>query len=149
MRYKTPLLALLVVIAALSAYACSSGDDDGSSPTLFAQFDGNIFTVKRTGNAISGAFLVSGAFDVVVTSDSVTSDNSRLYVYEIVQEGGGFRTKKVAGSGPKAVAEHTVQRPGPILDLTFDLGPGEYYVHVDTAPENGWTMTVTGVSSVR
>ena len=40
------------------------------------------------------------------------------------------------------------QRPGPVLDLTFDLGQGEYYVLLKTESESLWTMTVKGVSGV-
>jgi hypothetical protein len=142
MRQTTLLLALPVLALVLLAAAC--GDDGGSGTGL----NNGTLTVTRQGNAVSGLFTVSGAFDVRVTGNNVTPDNSRVIVYSVSPVGDGFRTKVVAGSGPKAQGEGITQRPGPVLDLTFDLGPGDYYVLVKTDPANQWTITVTNVVSL-
>ncbi|MCH7484515.1 MAG: hypothetical protein IIA90_05125 [Chloroflexi bacterium] len=141
MSRRTPLLTLLVLLTASLAFACS--DDGGTQPLGLV---GDTLTVSRTGDGISGSFVTDGVFDVRVVGDDVTVDNSRLIVFRLTPQGNGFRTAIVTGSGPKAVAEGVTQRPGPILDLTFDIGPGEYYVLLKTDSTNVWTMTVKGVS---
>ena len=141
MRYQPPLIALLVILAASLAFACSG--DGGTQPDGLV---GDTLTVSRTGDGVSGAFVTDGVFDVRVVGDDVTVDNSRLIVYQLTSQENGFRTAIVAGSGPKAVAEGVTQRPGPVLDLTFDIGQGEYYVLLKTDSASVWTMTVKGVS---
>lgn len=136
MRYQPPLITLLVLLAVSLAFACGSGGDDGDT-----------ITVSSVGDGFSGAFVTDVAFDVRVVGDNVTVDNSRLIVYQLTPHENGFRTAIVTGSGPKAVAEGVTQRPGPILDLTFDIGQGEYYVLLKTDSTNVWTMTVKGVFS--
>ncbi len=147
MRYRPPLITLLVLLAASLAFACSDdGDDLGADPTLGASLEGDTLTVSRVGDGVSGAFVTDGVFDVRVVGNDVTVDNSHLIVFQLTPQGNGFRTAIVAGSGPKAVAEGVTQRPGPILDLTFDIGQGEYYVLLKTDSVSVWTMTVKGVS---
>ena len=149
MPYRTPLLALLILLASLSALACSSGGDDGEAdPTQGASIDGDTLTSIGSGDGVSGGFLTDGVFDVRVVGDDVTVDNSRLIVYQLTPQENGFRTAIVTGSGPKAVAEGVTQRPGSILDLTFNIGQGEYYVLLKTDSTSVWTMTVTGVSGL-
>ena len=135
MPHKQALITLLLLLTASLAFACSGGDVAADT-----------ITVSRTGDGVSGAFLTNGLFDVRVVGDDVTTDNSRLIVYQLTPQGTGFRTAIVTGSGPKAVAEGVTQRPGPVLDLTFDIGQGEYYVLLKTESESIWTMTVKGVS---
>jgi hypothetical protein len=147
MRTRLPLLAALLALA-LIAIAC--GDDGAGGPTATPAgglVDG-VLTVTRQGNAVSGLFTVEGPFDVRVSGDNVTTANSRIFLYNITPSGNGFRTKVVAGSGPKAQGEGITQRPGQTLDLTFDLGPGDYYVLVKTDPANQWTITVTNVAGL-
>ena len=72
----------------------------------------------------------------------------RLIVFQLTPQGNGFRTAIVTGSGPKALANGVTQRPGPLLDLTFDIGQGEYYVLLKTESASVWTMTVKGVSGL-
>ncbi len=147
MPHKQALLAFLVLLAASLALACS--DDGGSNdPTATprAGISGDTLTVSRAGNGVSGAFITDGAFDVLVVGDDVTVDNSRLVIFRLTPEGNGFRTAIVTGSGPKALAEGVTQRPGQLLDLTFDIGAGEYYVLLKTESASAWTMTVKGVS---
>ena len=110
--------------------------------------DHDRFDIRCSGRSVSGAFLTDGVFDVRVTGDDVTVDNSRLIVYQSTPQENGFRTAIVTGSGPKAVAEGVTQRPGSILDLTFNIGQGEYYVLLKTDSTSVWTMTVTGVSGL-
>ena len=149
MRYRTPLLALLLLLASLLAFACtSSGDDEGADPTQGASLEGDTLTAIGVGDGLSGAFVTDGVFDVRVVGNDVTVDNSRLIVYQLTQEEDGFRTAIVTGSGPKAVAEGVTQRPGQILDLTFAIGQGEYYVLLKTDSTSVWTMTVIGVSGL-
>ena len=149
MRYRTPLLSLLVLLPASLAFACtSSGDDEGANPTQGASLEGDTITVSSTGDGIIGSFVTDGVFGVRVVGNDVTVDNSRLIVYQLTPQGNGFRTSIVTGSGPKAIAEGVTQRPGPILDLTFDIGQGEYYVLLKTDSDSVWTMTVTGVSGL-
>jgi hypothetical protein len=146
MRTCLPLLAALL---ALTLFAACGGDDTGG-PTGAPQgglVDGTL-TVTRQGNAVSGLFTVEGPFDVRVSGDNVTTANSRIILYNITPSGNGFRTKIVAGSGPKAQGEGITQRPGEILDLTFDLGPGDYYVLVKTDPANQWTITISNVAGL-
>lgn len=149
MQYRTPLIALLVLLTASLALACGSGD--GGNDTGAAQrasLDGDTLTVSRSGNGVSGAFETDGVFDVRVVGDNITTDNSRLIVFRLTPEGDGFRTSIVTGSGPKALAEGVTQRPGPVLDLTFDIGAGEYYVLLKTESVSAWTMTVKGVAGL-
>ena len=123
MPHKQVLAALLVLLAAFVAFACSSdGDNGGASPTLGARLEGDTLTTIRVGDGNSNSFLTDGVFDVRVVGDDVTVDNSRLIVFRLTPEGDGFRTAIVTGSGPKALAEGVTQRPGQILDLTFDIG---------------------------
>jgi hypothetical protein len=142
MRYRTPLIALLVLLTASLALACGSGDggDDGLA--------GDTITVSRVGDSAVGSFLADGVFAVRVVGDGVTTDNTRLIVFRLTPAGNGFRTAIVTGSGPKALAQGVTQRPGPVLDLTFDLGQGEYYVLLKTESASTWTMTVQGVSGL-
>ena len=140
MPHKQALIILLVLLAASLAFACS---DDGTPPDGLV---GDTLTVSRTGDGVSGAFVTDGVFDVRVVGDNVTVDNSRLIVFQLTPEENGFRTAIVTGSGPKALAEGVTQRPGPVLDLTFDIGQGEYYVLLKTESTSVWTMTVKGVS---
>jgi len=147
MPHKQALLALLVLLAASLALACSDdGDDGGASPTMGTSIEGDTLTAVRVGDGISTVFLTDGVFDVRVVGDDVTVDNTRLIVFQLTPEGDGFRTAIVTGSGPKALAEGVTQRPGQILDLTFDIGAGEYYVLLKTESASVWTMTVKGVS---
>ena len=153
MPHKQAFIALLVFVVTFVALACGSGGPDttpGPSPTpaLGAILEGDTLTAIRVGDDVSGAFLTDGVFDVRVVGDDVKTDNSRLIVYQLTPQGSGFRTAIVTGSGPKALAEGVTQRPGPILDLTFDLGQGQYYVLLKTASTSIWTMTVKGVSGV-
>ena len=141
MPYRTPLITLLLLLTALLAFACS---DDAPQLGLV----GDTITISSTGDGISGSFVTDGVFDVRVVGDNVTVDNSRLIVYQLTQEEDGFRTAIVTGSGPKALAEGVTQRPGSILDLTFNIGQGEYYVLLKTDSANVWTMTVTGVAGL-
>ncbi len=147
MQYRPPLITLLLLLAASLAFACSD-TTPGPSPTpaLGATIEGDTLTAIRVGDDVSGAFLTDGLFDVRVVGDDVTTDNSRLVVFRLTADGSGFRTAIVTGSGPKALAEGVTQRPGPILDLTFDIGQGEYYVLLKTESPSVWTMTVKGVS---
>ncbi len=140
MRYQPPLIALLVLLAASLAFACS---DDATQPDGLV---GDTLTISHVGDGVSGAFVTDGVFDVRVVGNDVTVENSRLIVFQLTSQGNGSRTAIVAGSGPKAAAEGVTQRPGPILDLTFDIGQGEYYVLLKTDSESVWTMTVKGVS---
>ncbi len=149
MPYRTPLLALLLLLALSLALACNSeGDDGGADPTRGASLEGDTLTAIGVGDGISGGFVTDGVFDVRVVGNDVTVDNSRLIVYQLTQEEDGFRTAIVTGSGPKAVAEGVTQRPGPLLDLTFDIGQGEYYVLLKTDSTSPWTMTVKGISGL-
>ena len=147
MRTKAPLLAALLVLTAL-ALACGGDDSGGGATTPAGGLSDGTLTVTQQGNAISGLFTVEGPFDVRVDGAGVTTENSRIILYNIAPSGNGFRTKIVAGSGPKAAGEGITQRPGAVLDMTFDLGPGDYYVLVKTAPENQWTITVTNVTAL-
>ncbi len=146
MPYRKPLLALLVLLTASLALACTSGDDSDANPTQGASLEGDVLTSIGVGDGVSGAFLTEGVFDVRVDGDDVTIDNSRLIVYQLTPIEEGYQTAIVTGSGPKAVAEGVTQRPGPILDMTFAIGEGEYYVLLKTDSPNTWTMTVTGVA---
>lgn len=147
MPHKQAFIPLLVFVATFVALACGS-TTPGPSPTpaLGASIEGDTLTAIRVGDGISNVFLTEGVFDVRVVGNDVTVDNSRLIVFQLTSEGNGFRTAIVTGSGPKAIAEGVTQRPGPILDLTFDIGQGEYYVLLKTESTSVWTMTVKGVS---
>ena len=148
MRYRTPLLILPVLVAASFALACTSDSADDPGASEAASLVGDTLTVSRSGNGVSGAFITDGVFDVRVGGGGVTVDNSRLIVYKLTPQDGGYHTAIVTGSGPKAVAEGVTQRPGSLLDLTFAIGPGEYYVLLKTETTDVWTMTVTGVAGV-
>jgi len=154
MPHKQALIALLVLLTASLALACSddgsgnNGGDPTLGPTLGAIIEGDTLTAIRVADGASGEFVTDGVFDVRVVGDDVTVDNSHLTVYQLTPEGDGFRTSIVAGSGPGALAEGVTQRPGQLLDFTFDLGQGEYYVLLNTDSLSVWTMTVTGVSGV-
>lgn len=151
MRYSPPLIALLVLAAASLAFACGSEDGGGGPtpvPTCGASLSGGTLTATCAGDGVSGAFVTDGTFDVRVVGDNITVENARLVVFQLTPLGNGFRTAIVTGSGPKAVAEGVTQRPGPLLDMTFDIGQGEYYVLLKTESPSFWTMTVTGVSGV-
>jgi hypothetical protein len=147
MRQFPRVLALLLLLAAgMLTAACGSNDGgDGTPPDGLS---GNTLRKSETGEGVSGAFLVEGAFDVRVEGGGVTPDNSRLRVYRLTPEGAGYITKLVATTAPKASSDEIQIRPGSQIDVRFNLGPGEYYVLVDTAPQNAWTMIVTGVSGV-
>ncbi len=146
MRYKQALIASFVLIATSLAFACSGSDGGDPNPTEGASIEGDTITAIRTGNGVSGSFRADGPFDVRVVGNDVTVDNSQLIVFEVQRGGEGSRTAIVAGSGPKAAREGVTQRPGEILDLTFDIGPGEYYVLLKTESASLWTMTVEGVA---
>jgi len=147
MRHVPRSIALLLILAAgLFTAACGSGDDGAGTPR--DGLSGNTLRKSETGEGVSGAFLVEGAFDVRIEGGVVTPDNSRLRVYRLTPEGAGYITKLVATTAPKASSDEIQIRPGSQIDVRFNLGPGEYYVLVDTAAENAWTMVVTGVSGV-
>jgi hypothetical protein len=146
MRYRPPLITLLLLLTASLAFACSDDAGDDPNATQPDGLVGDTLTVSRTGDGVSGAFVTDGVFDVRVVGDDVTVDNSRLFVFQLTPQENGSRTAIVTGSGPKAVAEGVTQRPGPLLDLTFDIGQGEYYVLLKTDSESVWTMTIKGVS---
>lgn len=148
MRYATrPFAILLILAACLLAAACGSGDDGGSGNAPDG-LSGDTLRKTDTGEGVSGAFIVEGGFDVRVEGGVVTPDNGRLRVYKLTPEGAGYITKLVALTAPKASSDEIQIRPGSQIDVRFNLGPGEYYVLLDTEPANTWTMVVTGVAGV-
>ncbi|HEY5640886.1 MAG TPA: hypothetical protein VIW01_12650 [Dehalococcoidia bacterium] len=149
MSHKQALATLLVLLAASLAFACGS-EDGGDDPdrTQAPGLSGDTLTVLRVGDSAVGSFLTDGPWDVRVVGNGVTVANSRLIVFRLVPEGNGFRTAILTGSGPKATLEGVTQRPGEILDMTFDIDAGEYYVLLKTDSPNEWTMTVEGIAGV-
>jgi hypothetical protein len=146
MTHVPRLIAALLLLSLGLLAACGSGDDTPDTPPDGLSGD----TLRKTsaGHGVSGSFLVEGGFDVRIEGGVVNPDNGRLLVYRITPEGLGFLTRLVATTAPKASSDEIQIRPGSQIDVRFNLGPGEYYVLIDTAPQNNWTMIVTGISGV-
>ncbi|MEX1194299.1 MAG: hypothetical protein WD904_00645 [Dehalococcoidia bacterium] len=141
------LPALLLLLAVLLFAACGSNDGTGGDASQDGLV-GDTLRVTRTGEGVSGAFLADGPFDVRIDGDNVTPDNSVIRIYKLTQIGMGYSVELLTRTAPKASIPGVQVRPGNILDVHFDIGPGEYYVLLETAQANEWTMIVTGVSGV-
>jgi hypothetical protein len=151
MRYLARTLASVFVLAAVLV-AAGCGDDTASGPTQPADgLVGDTLRKTGTGQGATGAFLVDGQFNVRVDSTTVTPENARLRVYQLTPLGEGYRTRLVglAGNvGPKALSGEIEMLPGGQFDARVNLGPGEFYLVLETAAGNSWTMIVTGVAGV-